>query len=115
MKIITKEIAAKLDRNAKSAARNGGDGSEFPPLKLFTPWGACTWLISERDPEDPDLLFGLCDLGMGCPELGSVRLSEIMGVKGPFGLRVERDMYFTPGKSLANYAAESRERGSIVA
>ena len=37
--------------------------------------GAATWLLTELDSEDPDIAFGLCDLGMQCPELGSVRIS----------------------------------------
>lgn len=28
-------------------------------------------------PKIPVPAFGLCDLGLGCPELGSVRLSEM--------------------------------------
>ena len=32
-------------------------------------------------------MFGLCDLGF--PELGYVSLSEMQGVRGPFGLGVE--------------------------
>lgn len=36
-----------------------------PVVKLFTPDGGATWLLSETDPDDPDICFGLCDLGMG--------------------------------------------------
>ncbi len=46
------------------------DRDHFPVVKLFTPDAAATWLISEADPDDPDRLFGLCDLGLGYPELG---------------------------------------------
>ena len=42
-------------------------------VKLFTPDGSATWFISEMDPDDPDHLFGLCDLGLGSPELGYFR------------------------------------------
>jgi hypothetical protein len=41
------------------------------------------------------MMFGWCDLGMGCPELGYVSLSELEEAKfPPFGLGVERDIYF---------------------
>jgi hypothetical protein len=51
------------------------DGTDHIPVaKLFSPDGAATWLISEADPDDPDRLFGLCDLGLGFPELGYVSL-----------------------------------------
>jgi hypothetical protein len=41
----------------------------FPAVKLFTPDGSATWLLTEADPDDPDRLFGLSDLGLGFPEL----------------------------------------------
>jgi hypothetical protein len=84
-------------------------------VKLFCPWGAATWLLSEIDPEDEDIAFGLCDLGFGCPEVGSVRLSELAAVRGPGGLRIERDRHFKPCKSLTAYAAEASDKGRIVA
>ncbi|MBO9443919.1 DUF2958 domain-containing protein [Phaeobacter italicus] len=31
-----------------------------PVVKLFTPDGGATWLLSETDPEDADIAFGLC-------------------------------------------------------
>lgn len=89
---------------------------DYPPVvKLFCPWGGATWLLSELDPEDPDIAFGLCDLGMGFPELGNVRLSEIMSVTGPGGLRIERGMHFKANKSLSAYADEARRHQCIVA
>ena len=70
------------------------DRDHTPVLKLFTPDGAATWLISEADPDDPDRLFGLCDLGLGSPELGYVSRAELTALRGPLGLPVERDAYF---------------------
>lgn len=110
MKIITSEINRQLLANG---ARRGSDAA--PVLKLFNPCGAATWLISERDPADPDILFGLCDLGFGCPELGSVSLSEIESVRLPYGLKIERDKSFKADKPLAAYADEAREAGRIAA
>ncbi len=72
-------------------------------------------LLTELDPEEPDVAFGLCDLGMGCPELGSVSLAEITGVRGPAGLRVERDLHFTADKTLSAYADEANLLGRIKA
>lgn len=73
-------------------------------VKLFTFDANCTWLLSELDPDDTDIAFGLCDLGMGCPELGSVRLSELESVRGAFGLPVERDPHFRAAHTLSIYA-----------
>ena len=92
------------------------DDRDGPPIvKLFTPDGAATWLISEVDPDDPDRLFGLCDLGLGFPELGYVSLAEISVVRGRLGLPVERDLHFVADKPLSAYAEEARKRGRIIA
>lgn len=87
----------------------------WPVVKLFTPDGAATWLLSELDPEDQDIAFGLCDLGLGSPEMGAVRLSEIASVRGALGLPVERDLYFRPDRSLRAYAEAARISGRISA
>jgi len=84
-------------------------------VKLFTPDAQCTWLLSELEPDDPDIAFGLCALGMGYPELGSVRISELESVRGHLGLPVERDRYFRPCKTLSAYADEARSVGAIRA
>ena len=33
-----------------------------PVVKLFTPDAGATWLLTEIDPEAPDIATGLCDL-----------------------------------------------------
>jgi hypothetical protein len=70
-------------------------------------------ILTEIDPEDPDIAFGLCDLGFGYPELGSVSLSELESVRGQLGLPIERDLYFTPTKTLSAYADEAPAHGGI--
>ncbi|NBC14269.1 MAG: DUF2958 domain-containing protein [Gammaproteobacteria bacterium] len=90
-------------------------GDHVPVVKLFTPDAACTWLLTELDPEEPDIAFGLCDLGVGCPEIGSVRLSELEALRGRAGLPVERDRFFRADRPLSAYAAEAAANGSITA
>jgi hypothetical protein len=86
-------------------AEKDGKTQDFQPVvKLFCPWNAATWLLTELDPEDPDIAFGLCNLGMGFPELGSVRLSGLDAVVRPGGLRIERDLYFRPTMTQQGYA-----------
>jgi len=60
-------------------------------------------------------MFGLADLGMGYPELGYVSLAELKSVKGSFGLGIERDLYFSPDKTLDAYADAARVAGRINA
>lgn len=92
-----------------------GDIDHFPVVKLFTPDANCTWLLSELDPDNPDIAFGLCDLGLGFPELGYVFLSEIREVRGTLGLPVERDRHFTATKCVRKYADDARIAERIVA
>ena len=84
-------------------------------MKLFTPDAGCTWLLTELDPDDPDIAFGLCDLGMGFPELGSVRISELEAVRGRLGLPIERDLHFLPTKTISAYAEEAHRKSCIRA
>ena len=117
MKLLKKEQERRLLANGRwNAAKTekGEDTADFSPVvKLFCPWGAATWLLTELDPENPDIAFGLCDLGMGCPELGSVRLSELAGIVGPGGLRIERDRYFKATKTIGAYAEQAALLGCI--
>jgi len=84
-----------------------------PVVKLFNPLGAATWLATELYP-DEDTLFGLADLGFGCPELGTFRLSELASVRLPFGLGIERDTAFSTTFRLSVWAEWSRRAGSIL-
>ena len=79
-----------------------------PWLKLFNPVGAQTWLIAGIA-EDGDTMYGLCDLGFGCPELGYVSLNEIENLDLPFGLKIERDTWWEPEKTLEEYYNDARE------
>lgn len=67
--------------------------ADSPTVKLFTPDGGGTWFLTEFDPEE-GLLFGLCDLGLGFPELGYVSLAELEELRGALGLPVEVDLYW---------------------
>jgi Protein of unknown function (DUF2958) len=118
MELLTAGLQARLlDNGRKQEPVRGTDGEiDFHPVvKLFTPDANCTWLLTELDPENPDIAFGLCDLGMGFPELGSVSISEITGVRGPLGLPIERDLHFTAKKPLSAYADEASRLGHIKA
>ncbi len=61
-------------------------------VKFFTPDSSWTWYVIEFDGKD--LFFGFV-VGH-YPELGYFSLSEFESVRGPFGLPIERDLYFEP-------------------
>lgn len=119
MELLTAEIEARLlangSQNAERIAIDGNTIDFHPVVKLFTPDAACTWLLTEIDPDNPDIAFGLCDLGMGFPELGSVSLSELAALRGKLGLPVERDLHFAANKTLTAYADEAATHGHIKA
>ena len=114
---MTKEIKRKLVKNyEENAAREENEQSpvdHVPVLKLFG--GAnCTWVLSEYCPES-DTLFGLCDLGMGFPEVGYVSFAELKGIRfKPFGLPIERDRHFSTDKTISQLADEARKAERIT-
>ena len=87
---------------------NGRESLENPPD------AGATWLLTEIDPDDHDHAFGLCDLGLGMPEIGWVSLSELATVRGRLGLPVERDLHFRAEKRLSAYARDARLAGRVV-
>jgi hypothetical protein len=113
MKLLTKPLLDELLRNGCAQAASEGAIDFKPVVKLFTPDGAATWLLTEADPDCPDILFGLCDLGMGFPELGCVSLTELMSVRGALGLPIERDLHFEASKTLSEYYEEAYQAGRI--
>ena len=101
------------DINRRDADAKGERFDPVPVLKLFSPLGAATWLATELA-DDDETLFGLADLGFGCPELGPFSLSEIASVRLAYGLRLERDIGFEGRFALSVWAAWSRRAGSII-
>ena len=90
------------------------DFDPAPVVKLFTPDAGATWLLTEIDPDDHDHAFGLCDLGLGAPEIGWVSLGELATVRGGLGLPIERDLSFRAEKRLSAYARDARLAGRIA-
>ena len=114
MNLISDELRAQLLANGRQSLAD--EGFDPPPVvKLFTPDAGATWLLTEIDPDDDDHAFGLCDLGLGFPELGYVSLAELAIVRGCLGLPVERDLHFKADKAISAYAREARMSGRIVA
>ena len=72
MELVTSELREQLLANGRNP-----DSDRVPICRFFNPAGAGTWLVVDADPEDPDICFGLMDLGFGTPELGTVRVSEL--------------------------------------
>ena len=118
MKLLTKEQREMLLANGREQAKVKGTKAEkdfWPVVKLFYPAGPATWLLTELDPEeDDDVAWGLADMGMGFPEFGTVRISELESFEGIAGLGIERDKFFEAKGPISRYIAAAHEAGCIV-
>jgi hypothetical protein len=117
MKLLTGAQRAKLLDNGRRQAAVKGTPNELdfePVVKLFNPCGAATWLLTEIDPDDETIAWGLCDLGMGFPEFGTVSLEELASYRGRFGLGIERDLHFKARAPISVYIEAARKAGIIV-
>jgi len=112
MILLTPDLRAALRANAEASVHLAAH-DPAPVAKLFSPMGAATWLVTELL-DDGDTLFGLADLGFGCPELGYFSLGEITRVRLPFGLGIERDLTFATTVPLSVWADTARRTGSIL-
>lgn len=117
MNLYTKTQLALLQSNhdTNEEARDfDGNTVDFQPVvKWFDAFGSATWLISEIDPDEV-MAFGLCDLGMGFPEMGSVSIEEIRSVNTLGVPNIVRDIHWQATQSLFKYATEARRAGFIA-
>ena len=91
LKLLTDEIK-KIIPSLRDQEKLGLSAIVY--IKFFTPDSNWTWYATEFD--GVDTFFGLVD-GFE-KELGYFSLSELESIRGPFGLKVERDLYFKPTK-----------------
>ena len=93
MKILTKEILNAFKKQGKTGRKSAKDIKIV--LKLFNPAGGQTWYLYEK--EDDDIYWAFVNLGDSeMAECGTVSMFELMNLRLPFGLHVERDKYFEP-------------------
>ena len=98
-KLLTKDVARRLPRLYETQ----DDDDPVAQVKFFTPWSNWTWYATEFD--GLDVFFGLVHGHF--EELGYFLLSELESARGPAGLLIERDKWFTPTpiSELRNRAA----------
>ncbi len=94
---------------------NGSDpGHDHVPLiKLFDPTGPDAWLISEIQPYDPDVVFGLSCCG-GAVSVGPFNLAELHDLIRSYGFELRRDAQFAGRHPLSVYAEAARAQGAIT-
>lgn len=135
-KLFTQDNLAKLRSNGnatrRAQAKDRSEPDHQPVVKIFNPYGAATWLLTELD-EDGDTLFGLCDLGQGYPEIGYVSKKELEDTRvhprfhiteantgetvagtAKVGLPLERDRYFNTEHPLTVWLEAAQRAGRIT-
>jgi hypothetical protein len=83
--LILEDIMSKLLENGGRTAA-GEQLDPEPVLKLFMPDSGWTWLLTEIDPSNHDLAFGLTCNGYDDPKYGYVSISELRSVRSRLGL-----------------------------
>ena len=100
---------------AHGQARAAGQAIDpLPVVRLFTPDAHAIWLLASLNPTDGDSAWGVMDVGIGMPELGEIRLSDLASIVGPNKLPVMRDRYFKAVRPLSEYLRLAQENGSVV-
>lgn len=100
MKLMTKAIEKKMPP-IRSTEGTSIQNKEII-CKFFTPWSNWTWLVLEGDKEENgDWLFFGVVFGFEI-EFGYFRLSELESIRGPAGLKIERDRHLSD-RHLINY------------
>ena len=113
MSLLTDEQRVQLLANGRARA----DDPTFDPLpvvRLFTPDAHATWLLAALDPDDGDTAYGLIDVGIGMPELGSIKLSDLATIVGPQRIPVRRDLHFHAVRPMWEYLRLAQANGSIT-
>lgn len=91
MKLLTKELEKKLIRQAKKNEFISDPSEDYAHVKFFDPTGSWTWYASEYDP-DTRIFYGLVDGHE--KEFGYFSFDELLQLRLPMGLKIERDLYF---------------------
>jgi len=88
MRLLTNEIRRRLP----PLYTTEHEKDAIAQVRFFSMWSNWVWYATEFDGED--LFFGLVE-GFET-EWGCFSLKELESVRGPGGLRIERDLYFEP-------------------
>lgn len=114
MKLLTQKLEKLLEKNPLYSHEDESVENVKILAKFFL--GPATWYITEGSLENGDyIFFGLVHIAGNEPELGYFSLSELESLKlNPFGLKVERDIYFEPCKHTLAEALEAERRDKCL-
>ncbi len=100
MKLLTKQLVDRFQQ----VGRQEDKSDPVIIAKFFNPTGAGTWYATEYNPSDKTFYGYVSIFGDWNDEWGYFSLTELESLKGPFGLGIERDIYFqeTPSSKVIN-------------
>ena len=100
MKLLTQELLERFQQ----VGRQEENQDPLVIAKFFNPTGAGTWYATEYNPSDKTFYGYVSIFGDWNDEWGYFSLTELESLKGPFGLGIERDLYFieTPSSKVIN-------------
>lgn len=94
MELMTAELEKRF-------AKVGSQEEKKDPVivaKFFNPAGAGTWYATEYDPATKTFFGYVSIFGDWNDEWGYFSLQELQSFKSPFGLGIERDLYWQEKK-----------------
>ena len=89
-------LSEKIKKKAESQYKEGSDMDQEIVAKFFNPTGKGDWYLMNKDPKS-GYCWGIVDLF--AVEVGSFDIRELEEISLPFGMKIERDEYFTPMKA----------------
>lgn len=100
MKLLTQELLEKFQK----VGRQEDKSDPLIIAKFFNPTGAGTWYATEYNSGDKTFFGYVSIFGDWNDEWGYFSLTELESLKGPYGLGIERDLYFTetPSSKVIN-------------
>jgi hypothetical protein len=111
--LVTDQQRAQLLSNGHARAVDA-QADLWPVVRLFTPDAHATWLLAALNPADGDTAWGVCDVGIGIPELGTIKLSDLATIVGPQQMPVRRDLHFHAVRPMSEYLRLAQANGSIT-
>ena len=93
MKLLTQEIKKRIPALYHNEVNKTPTQDMIVHVRFFCPWNTWVWFGMELDPEE-GLFYGFV-IGHEA-EFGYFTLEELESVRGPAGLRIEREIAFSP-------------------
>ena len=92
MKLLTNKIVEQATKQYDK----GSDMEQMVVAKYFNPVGSWTWYLMNMA-DNGDYCWGI--VNGHALEMGSFSIKELEDLQLPFGLGIERDLYFEPVKA----------------